>query len=524
MKNENNKGSEDSISENEKRLDEIKDVLSKKSEKNSLLTQEELDLLRSNVEELKKSYQTGQVEEVPVKKNVEKKTKDVINIHADATDQKNTSKESEEVPVKKNVEKKTKDVINIHADATDQKNTSKESTEKSPVLDDKVSYRDEKQPVPTIDPENMPKSALTEALKKSKDNKNDERGNEEGKKEHQEAKVEEKSQTGNETGEKSQTGSETREESQTTGVNEEKSQDSIGFQSSLFESSSSPSDEEILKKPSVKPQPFPRQPIEAFPTNRPSVKRSEFKKPYPSAQEKGFDNTISEARKAAMPEQPLSSESQATPGVEQPEASVNAEVQVADPQNAVAIPQQHIGITPSHYISYWSPRIICSIPAFYLLMIILYKILSFVLPTNSKTDVRNQTRDRTRNKEEKPPEERPNDRPSIFVFTYLLKGPVKLAQWLVATRDLPELDKRIKKSMISRVVAIIDEDRKGVIVEILLSDFSTFTSVDNRITSFVELSRLDELLLMIELIISNLEQSFPARLVTDALLGTVKEI
>ena len=141
-----------------------------------------------------------------------------------------------------------------------------------------------------------------------------------------------------------------------------------------------------------------------------------------------------------------------------------------------------------------------------------------------KTDVRNQTRNRTRSKEKKQPEKYSHERPSIFVFTYLLKGPVKLAQWLVATRDLPELDKRIKKSMISRVVAIIDEDRKGVIVEILLSDFSTFTSINNRISSFVELSRLDELLLMIELIIINSEESFPARLVRDALLGTAKEI
>ena len=481
MKNENNKGSEDSISKNEKKLDEMEGILSKKSEKNLLLTQEELDLLRNKVEELKNSPQIVQVVEVPVKKNVDKKTKDVIN---------------------------------INVDARDQKNTSSKSTEKSPVLDDKVFYRDEKQPVPAINPEKMPKSALTTALKKSKDNKNDEGGNGQGNKEHQKGKVEDKDQAGNQTG----------EEPQTTGVNEGKSQDSIPFESSLFESSSSSSDEEILNKPSVPVQGFPPQPTDVFPTNQPSVVRSEIKKPDPSVQKKGIDNTIYQARKAAMPEEPLGSESQATPGVEQPEANVNTEVQVADPQNAVAIPQQHIGIAPPHYISYWSPRIICSIPAFFLLMIILSKILSFVLPTNSKTDVRNQTRDRTRNKEEEPPEERPNERPSIFVFTYLLKGPVKLAQWLVATRDLPELDKRIKKSMISRVVAIIDEDRKGVIVEILLSDFSTFTSIDNRITSFVELSRLDELLLMIELIISNLEESFPARLVRDALLGTVKEI
>lgn len=465
----------------------------KKNEENPLFvyfTQEELDLLRNKLQELKKSPQT--VQEV-------------------------------EVPLKKNVDKKPKDVININVDATGQKNTSKKSTENYPVLDEKVLDIGEKQPVPAIEPGKKAKYALTEALEKFKDNKNDEGGNGQGKKEHQEAKVEDKYQTGNETGDKYQTGSETREESQTTGVNEGKSQETI-----LFESSSSSSDEEILNKPSVLPEVFPRQPIEAFPTNRPSVKRFEIKKPDPSSQEKGFDNTISQARKAAMSEESLGSGSQATPGVEQREKSVNTEPQVADPQNAVGIPLQQIGIAPNHYTPYWSPRIICGIPAFFLLIIILSKILRFDLSTKPntkpKTDVRNQTRNRTRSKEKKQPEKYSHERPSIFVFTYLLKGPVKLAQWLVATRDLPELDKIIKKSMISRVVAIIDEDRNGVIVEILLSDFSTFTSINNRISSFVELSRLDELLLMIELIIINSEESFPARLVRDALLGTAKEI
>lgn len=483
MKNENNKGSEDSVSENENNLDDILGFLSKKNEENPLfayLTQEELDLLTKKLEELKKSPQT--VKEV-------------------------------EVPVEKNVDKKPKDAINLNVDATGQKNTSNKSTENSSVSDEKFFDIGEKQPVPSIEPENTSKSALTEALEKSKDNKNDEGGNGQGKKEHQEAKVEEKSQTGNETEEKSQTGSETREESQET---------------RLFESSSSSSDEEILNKPSVLPEVFPRKPIEAFPTNRPSVKRFEIKKPDPSAQEKGFDNPIFQARKAAMSEESLDSGSQATPSVEQREESVGTETQVADPQNAVGIPLQQIGIAPNHYTPYWSPRVIYSIPAFFILIIILSKILTFDLSTKPNTkpraDVRNQTRDRTRSKEKKQPEKYYHERPSIFVFTYLLKGPVKLAQWLVATRDLPELDKRIKKSTISRVVAIIDEDRNGVILKILLSDFSTFTSVNNRISSFVELSRLDELLLMIELIIINSEESFPARLVRYALLGTAKEI
>ena len=147
-----------------------------------------------------------------------------------------------------------------------------------------------------------------------------------------------------------------------------------------------------------------------------------------------------------------------------------------------------------------------------------------VFNTKPKVDVGNRTRSEINKQEEEKPEKVNNERPSIFIFTYLLKAPVKLAQWLVATRDLPELDKRIKKSMISRVVAIIDEDRNGVIVEVLFSDFSTFTFINNHISSFVELSRLDELLLMIELIIMNSEESFPARLVRDALLGAAKDI
>ena len=185
-------------------------------------------------------------------------------------------------------------------------------------------------------------------MEKSKDNKSGEGGNGQGKKEHQEAKVEEKSQTGNETEEKYQTGSGTREESKTTGGIEGKPQETR-----LFESSSSSSDEEVLNKPSVLPEVLPRKPIEAFPTNRPSVKRFEIKKPDPSAQEKGFDNPISQARKAAMSEESLDSGSRATPSVEQREESVGTETQVADPQNAVGIPLQQIGIAPNHYTPYW---------------------------------------------------------------------------------------------------------------------------------------------------------------------------
>lgn len=71
MKNENNKGSEDSISENESNLDDILGFISNKNEENPLFvyfTQEELDLLRNKLQELKKSPQTVQEVEVPVKK------------------------------------------------------------------------------------------------------------------------------------------------------------------------------------------------------------------------------------------------------------------------------------------------------------------------------------------------------------------------------------------------------------------------------------------------------------------------
>ena len=480
MKNENNKRSEDFVSETQSKLDsetksnleDLVNNLSKKNEQNplySFLTKEELNLLADKLKEFQNSPQITQVVETPVEKNIDKKSKNPINIQVDATSHKNKSNKS--------------------------RNNSFVS--KEPFLD-----IGEKQPVPAINLENKPKSALTEVLKKLKETEEGGRENEKGKKDYQQGKVEDNSQTGNKTEDKSQ---ETR----------------------VFELSSS-SDEEILNKSSISPEIYPKASIEVFPTNRTPIKRSEIKKPDPSVQEKGIDNTISQARKAAMPEEPLNSESQATPGVEQPEASVSTEIKVEGPENAVGIPTQYIGIPPGHPIPYWSPRITYGVPTLFLLFVVLSQIptldLFTVFNTKPKVDVGNRTRSEINKQEEEKPEKVNNERPSIFIFTYLLKGPVKLAQWLVATRDLPELDKRIKKSMISRVVAIIDEDRNGVIVEVLLSDFSTFTSINNHISSFVELSRLDELLLMIELIIMNSEESFPARLVRDALLGAAKDI
>ena len=486
--NENNKNSTESISKNEDNLRTINELLSslsKKNEENPLfpyLTENELKLLAEKLEELKTSTQPVKQVEVSVEKNVDKKPKEPISINVDTRAQKNTS------------------------------NKYRENSSVSDVSDEKFLDIGEKQPVPDIDPGKKAKSALTEALEKSKANKNNEGKNGQGKKELQETRIEDKSQTGSQMEDKSQTDSQTGDKSQTTNGIEQKYQETI-----LFESSS---DGEILNKPSILPEVFPRDPIEVFPTNRPSVRRSEIKKPDPSTQEKGFDNPISQARKEAMSEDSLNSGSQAAPSVEQPEESVCTEIQVADSQNAVAIPQQQIGISPTHYTPHWSPRIIYGLPTFFILTIVLSKILTFDLSMKPHTKVR----DRTRNDDKKEPEKFDNSRPSIFVFPYLLKGPVKLAQWLVATRDLPELDKRIKKSTISRIVAIIDEDRNGVILEILLSDFSTFTSINNHISSFVELSRLDEFLLIIELIIIKSEESFPARLLRDILLGTARDI
>lgn len=83
--------------------------------------------------------------------------------------------------------------------------------------------------------------------------------------------------------------------------------------------------------------------------------------------------------------------------------------------------------------------------------------------------------------------------PSIFIFTYLSREKAQLGKWLVVTRNLVNIDKRLTKYKIGQVVAIIDHDRDGVIIEIFIEEFDSFNPLKQYISPFKELSILSTL-------------------------------
>lgn len=88
------------------------------------------------------------------------------------------------------------------------------------------------------------------------------------------------------------------------------------------------------------------------------------------------------------------------------------------------------------------------------------------------------------------------EQPSIFISTYLSKESATLGQWMVATKDLPELDQKLKKCMVGRVVAITDKLRRGVIIGNLLRQSSFVDPTKIHIKSCRKLSIIEEFILM----------------------------
>ena len=87
--------------------------------------------------------------------------------------------------------------------------------------------------------------------------------------------------------------------------------------------------------------------------------------------------------------------------------------------------------------------------------------------------------------------------PSIFISTYLSGESATLGHWMVATKDLPGLDQKLKKCMVGQIVAITDTFRRGVIIEIFLRQSSFVDTKKIHIKSFTKLSIMEELILMI---------------------------
>ena len=82
---------------------------------------------------------------------------------------------------------------------------------------------------------------------------------------------------------------------------------------------------------------------------------------------------------------------------------------------------------------------------------------------------------------------------SLFTPFHLYGNKAKCGTWLVATRNLPEIDEDLKIFTIARVVGIVNEVQHTVILEIFLDKFYIFKSKNTYMSPFLKLPRTEQI-------------------------------